>query len=148
MGMPTVSANSSGAAPVPPSAPSTVMKSGIMRVVRILAQISVNSSALPMQSLKPTGLPPESSRSCSMKRSRPSTSEKALWPGGESTVWPGSMCRMRAISGVFLLAGSTPPWPGLAPWLSFTSIMRTCGRRAFSRNSSGLKFPLASRQPK
>ena len=35
--------------------------------------------------------------------------------GGEFTVVWGSSKRIRAISGVFFLAGSTPPWPGFAP---------------------------------
>ena len=32
---------------------------------------------------------------------------------------------VRAISGVTLAAGSTPPWPGFAPWLSLISIILT-----------------------
>ena len=28
-----------------------------------------------------------------------------------------------------LAAGSTPPWPGLAPWLSLISIILTCWAR-------------------
>ena len=43
IGMPTWSANSSGAAPVPPSAPSTTMKSGVMPVSRIALTIAMNS---------------------------------------------------------------------------------------------------------
>ena len=52
--------NSSGAAPVPPSSPSTTMKSGKMPVSSIALQIARNSHGWPMHSLKPTGLPPDS----------------------------------------------------------------------------------------
>ena len=55
-GTPTWSMNSSGAAPVPPSAPSTTMKSGMMPVSRIALTIAMNSQGWPTQSLKPDGL--------------------------------------------------------------------------------------------
>ena len=55
--------NSSGAAPVPPSLPSTTMKSGRISVSSIALQIARNSQGWPMQSLKPAGLPPDSARS-------------------------------------------------------------------------------------
>jgi hypothetical protein len=54
--------NSSGAAPVPPSLPSTTMKSGWMPVSSIALQIARNSHSWPTQSLKPAGLPPDSRR--------------------------------------------------------------------------------------
>ena len=43
------------------------------------------------------------------------------------------MPRASAISGVTFAPGRTPPWPGLAPWLSLTSIIFTCSslRRFF-----------------
>ena len=62
-GMPMLSLNSLGAAPVPPSAPSTTMKSGRMPVLSIALAIPMNSQGWPMHSLKPTGLPLDSSRS-------------------------------------------------------------------------------------
>ena len=43
MGMPTELVNSTGAAPVPPSAPSTVMKSGWMPVASMALQMARNS---------------------------------------------------------------------------------------------------------
>jgi hypothetical protein len=44
--------------------------------------------------------------------------------------------------------GSTPPWPGLAPWLSLISIIFTCGSRALAAKRSALKRPSSLRQPK
>ena len=61
-GSPTLSSNSSGAAPVPPSDPSTMMKSGRISVSTMALTIERNSVREPTQSLKPAGLPPESSR--------------------------------------------------------------------------------------
>lgn len=56
--MPKRLVNSTGAAPVPPSAPSTVIKSGVIPVINIALQMAKNSAGLPIQSLKPTGFPP------------------------------------------------------------------------------------------
>jgi hypothetical protein len=61
-GRPTWSSNSSGAAPVPPSAPSTMTKSGAVPSSSIALQTARNCTRDPTQSLKPTGLPPLSSR--------------------------------------------------------------------------------------
>src|SRR5690606_39499264 len=71
-GMPRWSVNSSGAAPVPPSAPSTAIKSGNIWVVSMALQISINSCLSPIHNLKPTGLYPDSSRNCWMKFIMPS----------------------------------------------------------------------------
>ena len=65
-GMPTWSSNSCGAAPVPPSEPSTMTKSGVMPVASMALQIDRNSVRAPTHSLKPTGLPPDSLRSVAM----------------------------------------------------------------------------------
>ena len=65
-GVPTWSTNSSGAAPVPPSDPSITMKSGRIPVSSMALQSAMNSQAWPMQSLKPTGLPPDKSRNWAM----------------------------------------------------------------------------------
>src|SRR5262245_21262652 len=54
--------NSSGAAPVPPSVPSTTMKSGVMLVSSIALTSARTSQGWPTQSLKPAGLPPASRR--------------------------------------------------------------------------------------
>jgi hypothetical protein len=78
-GAPTWSVNSSGAAPVPPSPPSTTMKSGVMPVASMALQIANHSQGWPMQSLKPVGLPPESSRSRATNCSSSSGVPKALW---------------------------------------------------------------------
>jgi hypothetical protein len=61
-GAPMWSANSTGAAPVPPSAPSTTMKSGVMPVSSMALTMPNHSQMWPMHSLKPVGLPPDSSR--------------------------------------------------------------------------------------
>jgi len=72
IGIPTEFENSGGAAPVPPSAPSMVMKSGAMPVVSIALIRAENSSGFPTHSLNPTGLPPLSSRSFAMNSHKPS----------------------------------------------------------------------------
>jgi phosphoglycerate kinase len=106
-------------------------------------------AARPMQSLNPTGSPPLSSRNLPMNSSRLFALWKAVWPGGETTVVCGSKSRIRAISGVFFTAGSTPPWPGLAPWEIFNSIIFTCRCAAtFSWNNFASKLPSGVRQPK
>jgi hypothetical protein len=120
--------NSSGAAPVPPSAPSTTMKSGVMPVASMALTIANHSHGWPMHSLKPTGLPPESSRSA-MNCIISSGVAKALCAPATRSPVPTGTPRAAAISGVTLGPGSTPPWPGLAPWLSLISIIFTCGSR-------------------
>jgi len=74
--------------------------------------------------------------------------ENALWLAGLMQSSPCGTPRASAISAVTLGPGSTPPCPGLAPWLSLSSIIRTCGSRAFSAKRSALKRPCSSRQPK
>ncbi|MNT99638.1 hypothetical protein D3C72_2425410 [compost metagenome] len=61
---------------------------------------------------------------------------------------PTGTPRADAISMVTLAAGSTPPCPGLAPWLSLSSIIFTCGSCALAAKRSGLKLPSSLRQPK
>ena len=65
-GNPTELESSGGAAPVPPSAPSTVIKSGPLPVSRIAKHKSAISPGSPTQSLIPTGRPPLRLRSFSM----------------------------------------------------------------------------------
>ncbi len=72
----------------------------------------------------------------------------ALWLAGETQSTPTGTPRAAAISGVTLGPGSTPPWPGLAPWLSLSSIIFTWGSRAFSAKRSSLNVPSSLRQPK
>ena len=74
--MPTLFENSAGAAPVPPSAPSTVMKSGNIFCSTIAATIDENSSGRPTQSLNPIGFPSDNSLNCSINFKRPYESEK------------------------------------------------------------------------
>ena len=77
--MPTWSEYSTGAAPVPPSAPSTVMKSGVTPSSSIALQIASSSTREPTQSLKPVGLPPASSRRWPMNRTSSRGVEKTWW---------------------------------------------------------------------
>ena len=72
----------------------------------------------------------------------------AAWLAGETQSTHAATPRAAAISSVTLGPGSTPPWPGLAPWLSFNSIIFTCGCRAFSAKRVSLKDPSSLRQPK
>ncbi len=147
-GAPTWSVNSSGAAPVPPSPPSTTMKSGSRPVSSIALASANHSHGWPTQNLKPVGLPPESSRSRAMNCSISTGVENALWLAGEMQSTPISTPRASAISRVTLGPGSTPPWPGLAPWLSLISIIFTCGSVACFAKSSALNVPSGLRQPK
>jgi len=114
-GAPTWSLNSTGAAPVPPSAPSTTMKSGVMPVTSMALTMANHSQGWPRQNLKPVGLPPESVRSLAMNCIISTGVRKALWLAGEMQASPSFTPRAAAISAVTLAPGSTPPWPGLAP---------------------------------
>ena len=140
--------NSSGAAPVPPSLPSTTMKSGAVPLSSMALQMARNSTGWPRQSLNPTGLPPDRPRNLSIKSIISSGVEKAPWLAGETQSMPIGTPRMAAISGVTLAAGRTPPWPGLAPWLSLISIILICGFCATRRNFQAEKAPSSVRQPK
>ena len=122
-GVPMEFENSTGAAPVPPSPPSTVIKSGVIPVFSMALQISTNSSFFPTHSLNPTGFPPESSLSFRIKYIISSAFEKAECDGGDSTSVCGLIWRIAAISSVFFTAGSTPPCPGFAPCESLISII-------------------------
>ncbi len=70
-GVPTELENSNGAAPVPPSAPSTAIKSGFIPVFIMALQMAKNSLRFPIQSLNPTGFPSERSRSLFKKLRSP-----------------------------------------------------------------------------
>jgi len=147
-GAPTWSVNSSGAAPVPPSAPSTTMKSGVMPVSSIALAMPNHSHGCPMHSLNPVGLPPESVRRRSTNRIISIGVENALWVAGEMQSTHGTTPRAAAISSVTLGPGSTPPWPGLAPCESLISTIFTCGSVAFATKRSSWKVPLSLQQPK
>jgi hypothetical protein len=49
--------------------------------------------------------------------------ENAEWLDGEMQSFPSGTPRVSAISRDTLAAGSTPPCPGLAPWLSLSSTI-------------------------
>ncbi|MNG04440.1 hypothetical protein D3C84_875710 [compost metagenome] len=114
-GTPMWSVNSRGAAPVPPSLPSTTMKSGRMPVSSMALAMPMNSQGWPRQNLKPTGLPPDRSRSLAMNCSISMGVEKALCREGEMQSSPMGTPRVWEISSVILCLGRMPPWPGLAP---------------------------------
>ena len=101
-----------------------------------------------MQSLKPAGLPPDSRRISAMNCIISTGVEKAEWRDGEMQSSPIGTPRVSAISWLTLGAGSTPPWPGLAPWLSFSSTILTCSLAAPAANFSGEKVPSGLRAPK
>ena len=147
-GTPTWSVNSTGAAPVPPSAPSTTMKSGVMSVSCMALTMANHSQGWPTQNLKPVGLPPDFSRRRAMKCIISTGVLKALWLEGLMQSTPTGTPRAAAISGVTLAPSSMPPWPGLAPWLSLISMSLTCGSVALAMNFSSLKLPSSLRQPK
>ena len=107
-----------------------------------------HSHGWPMQSLKPVGLPPESSRSRSMKRIISIGVLNAACEAGETQSTHGWTPRASAISSVTLGPGSTPPWPGLAPCESLSSIIFTCGSRALAVKRSSEKLPSLPQQPK
>ena len=100
-----------------------------------------------MHSLKPTGLPPDRRRSSAMKAIISSGVEKAEWRAGDRQSSPSATPRMAAISAVTLAPGSTPPWPGLAPWLSLISIILICSVRGdrgeFRAVEAALRRPAA-----
>ena len=83
-----------------------------------------------------------------MNCSSPTGVENAECVAGDTQSCPMGTPRVAAISALTFAAGSTPPWPGLAPWDSFSSIIFTCGEHAFSTKRSSLKRPCSSRQPK
>ncbi len=146
-GSATWSAKASGAAPVPPSPPSIVMKSGPLPVSAMWAASSDQNPRCPTADLIPTGRP-VSSAMASTKSTRPGTSWNAECELGLMTVRPTGTPRTRAISGVTLAPGSTPPSPGLAPWLSLISTARTGCASTCSMKRSRSKLPSAARQPK
>ena len=59
---------------------------------------------------------------------------------------PTGTPRIRAISGVTLAPGGTPPRPGLAPWLSLISTARIESAATVSLNAWRSNRPAESRQ--
>ena len=119
-----------------------------MPVCSIALHIARNSQGCPTQSLNPAGLPPDSRRISAMNCIISIGVENAEWPDGEMQSMPRGTPRVSAISSDTLAAGSTPPWPGLAPWLSFNSTILTWSSVAVSAKCSGEKVPSGLRQPK
>ena len=76
-----------------------------------------------MQSLKPAGLPPDNRRISPMNFTSSMGVENAEWLDGEMQSFPSGTPRVAAISRYTLAAGSTPPCPGLAPWLNLSSTI-------------------------
>ncbi len=74
--------------------------------------------------------------------------EKARCEAGEMQSSPIATPRILEISSETFAAGSTPPWPGLAPWLILSSTILIWSSQATRANSSGLKLPSRLRQPK
>src|SRR6202000_29878 len=104
-------------------------------------QIARNSQGWPMQSLKPAGLPPDSRRISPMKAIISSGVENARCDAGEMQSSPIETPRIFEISSDTLAAGSTPPWPGLAPWLILSSTILIWSADATRADSAGLKVP-------
>jgi hypothetical protein len=101
-----------------------------------------------MQSLNPAGLPPDRRRISPMNAIISTGVENTEWPDGEMQSQPIGTPRVTAISSDTLAAGSTPPWPGLAPWLIFNSTILTWSSVAVSAKCSGEKLPSGLRAPK
>ena len=115
--------NSTGAAPVPPSLPSTTMKSGVNLVSIMAFNMANQSSGLPMHILKPTGLPLDFSLKREINSSISIGVLNAVCWLGEMQSSPIGTPLVMAISGVILAAGRMPPCPGFAPCESLISII-------------------------
>ena len=147
-GVPTLSEYSSGAAPVPPSFPSTMTKSGPVPSSSIALQMASTSTRPPTHSLIPTGLPPASSRSRATNRTSSRGVANVACAAGLTHSRPCGTPRAAAISAVTFAAGSTPPMPGFAPCESFndTHLIAPCA--ALSANWPGSNSPSRVRAPK
>ena len=101
----------------------------------------------PTADLIPTGSP-VSLASSSTQSSRLSVSENSACRDGLMQSTPSRTPRVSAISADTFAAGSTPPRPGLAPWLSLISSARTGAPATRSLSRCRSKRPCSSRQPK
>ncbi|MNY65571.1 hypothetical protein D3C86_2028580 [compost metagenome] len=84
-----------------------------------------HSHGWPIASLKPTGLPPDNSRRRATNCSSSTGVENAECLDGDTQSTPIGTPRVMEISALTFAAGSTPPWPGLAPCDSLISIILT-----------------------
>ena len=148
IGRPTKSIRLAGAAPVPPSALSTVMKSGAEATPR--ATISRQKSSIqvssPITVLIPVGLP-VTRRTRATRSSRSPTSSVSRCRFGLTESRPAGMPRIAAISSVTLAAGRMPPLPGLAPWLSLISNIRTWSSAAIRARRPSSSTPTSPQTP-
>ncbi|MHC2888132.1 hypothetical protein ACVI53_011048 [Bradyrhizobium barranii subsp. barranii] len=94
-----------------------------------------------MHSLKPAGLPPDRRRISAMNCIMPTGVEKARCEAGEMQSSPIVTPRIFDISSDTFAAGSTPPWPGLAPWLILSSTILIWSWLATRANASGSNVP-------
>ena len=146
-GSDTASVKISGDAPVPPSPPSIVTKSTPRSPSAIASVRSSQNARSPTADLMPTGSP-VSAASSSTKSSSESTSSNSACRDGLRQSTPSGTPRVSAISRTPSAAGSTPPSPGLAPWLSLISSARTGAPATSSFSRGRLNRPSSSRQPK
>src|SRR6266853_3280891 len=119
-----------------------------MPVCNIALHTARNSHGCPTQSLNPAGLPPDSRRISPMNSIIPTGVEKQEWLDGDMQSWPIGTPRVREISAETLAAGNTPPCPGFAPWLIFSSTILTSSSAAVSAKSSDENVPSELRAPK
>ena len=147
-GAPTWSVNSSGAAPVPPSAPSTTMKSGTMPVSSIALAIANHSQGWPMHSLKPVGLPPDSSRSRSMNCSISIGVRERAVAGRRDAVHAHRHAARLGDLGRHLRARQHAAVAGLGALAELELDHLHLRAAAFSAKRSSLKLPSSLRQPK
>src|ERR1700722_1726653 len=101
-----------------------------------------------MQSLNPVGLPPDRRRIVAMNCIISIGGETAECDDGDMQSTPGGTPRVAAISALTLAPGNTPPWPGLAPWLSFSSTILTWSLLAAASNFAAQNVPSSLRQLK
>ena len=99
----------------------------------------------PIAVFTPTGRPVRS-RIQAILSSRSFTFAMSRWRFGLIESRPSGMPRMRAISAVTLLAGSTPPLPGFAPCESLISKAFTTLRQLDAAGPA-MRLPCASRTP-
>ena len=147
-GIPTWSSNSSGAAPVPPSEPSTTMKSGVVPTSSIALQIARTSTREPTQSLKPAGLPPASSRIRPMNSMSSTACGRPRWLDGLTHFSPCGTCRMSAISFVTLARRQHPADAGLGALAQLEGDALDGRPEALSEKVAGSKSPSLVRAPK
>lgn len=125
-----------------------MIQSGVIPVSSMALHRESTSMREPTQNLMPTGLPSAPRRTRSTNSSSSRGVENSGCAAGEITSWPIGTSRVSAIFRVTFDAGSTPPIPGLAPWLILMSTPLTCGRAALRAKTSSSKRPSSVRHPK